>query len=209
MQKLTFIAVLMILAASTLASPPALVPRKSPEFTIYEPSGKTTMLSSFKGKVVVIEFLFIKSAHCLRVAKTMNKLNQELGPRGFQPVAIAFPAPGSDANGPLVTYMVDYFKLTYPVGYTDSEDVDKYLGRGKDDVLNIPQIVVIDRAGVIRAQSGGRPGNPKLENEDSLRTLVESLLSENRPPANRPTRAAPPATKKSTMTAPVLKFLAL
>ncbi len=175
MQKLTFIAVLMILAASTLASPPALVPRKSPEFTIYEPSGKTTML----------------------------------GPRGFQPVAIAFPAPGSDANGPLVTYMVDYFKLTYPVGYTDSENVDKYLGRGKDDVLNIPQIVVIDRAGVIRAQSGGRPGNPKLENEDSLRTLVESLLSENRPPASRPTRAAPPATKKSTMTAPVLKFLAL
>src|SRR5439155_5360544 len=100
----------LALAISALAMPP--VPRKSPEFTIVEPSGKQTLLSSFKGKVVVIEFLFIQSPHCLRVAQTMNKLQNELGPRGFQPVGIAF---GPDATGPMVTYLVDYLKLTYPV----------------------------------------------------------------------------------------------
>ncbi len=178
MQRMTSIIVLLALAGFAVALPSASVPRKSPEFTINEPSGRTTLLSSFKGKVVVIEFLFIKSAHCMRVAQTINKLQKELGPRGFQAIAVAFPAPGSDADGPLVGYMVDSFKLTYPAGYTNSENVDKYLGRQKNDVLNIPQVVVIDRAGMIRAQSGGRPGNPKLEDEDSLRILLDGLLKE-------------------------------
>ena len=196
MRRLASIVVLLVMAAGALAPPPALVPRKSPEFSINEPSGKTTLLSSFKGKVVVLEFLFIKSAHCLRVAQTMNKLQKDLGSRGFQPVAIAFPAPGSDANGPLVGYMADSLKLTYPVGYSNSQDVDKYLARGKSDVLNIPQVVVIDRAGMIRAQSGGRPGDPKLENEDSLRTLLDGLLSE-KPSPSGPLKAAPSTTKKT------------
>lgn len=168
----------LVVAASSLAAPSTPVPRKSPEFTIDEPSGKTTMLSSFKGKVVVIEFLFLKSPHCMRVAQTLNKLQKELGTQGFQAVAIAFPAPGSDANAPMVNSTVNYFQLTYPFGYTDVESVDRYLGRNKDEILNIPQVVVIDRAGMIRAQSGGRPGDRKLENEDSLRTLLEGLLKE-------------------------------
>jgi hypothetical protein len=107
---------------------------------------------------------------------TMNKLYSELGSRGFQPVGVAF-GPNADAAN---TYLVaQSFKLKFPVGYTNNEVVDSYLGRGKDDILNIPQVVVIDRAGMIRAQSGGRPGDPKLENEDSLRSLLDSLLKES------------------------------
>src|SRR5437660_3152180 len=65
MQTLTSIVVLLMVTATNLAAPPAPLPRKSPEFVINEPGGKTTMLSSFKGKVVVIEFLFLGSQHCL------------------------------------------------------------------------------------------------------------------------------------------------
>jgi len=169
------------------------VPRKSPEFTIVEPSGKQTLLSSFKGKVVVIEFLFIQSPHCLRVAQTMNKLQNELGPRGFQPVGIAF---GPDATGPMVTYLVDYLKLTYPVGYASSEQVDAYLDRHGHEILNVPQVVVIDRSGVIRALSGGKGGDPKLENEGSLRTLIDSLLKES-PPAGNTKKTTSPQRKTS------------
>lgn len=183
--KFTPIGLAFVLAASTLGIPSTTVPRKSPEFTINQPSGKTTLLSSYKGKVVMMEFLFLRSAKCLELAKTMNKLNQELGPRGFQPVAIAFPAPQSDANGPLVSYMVDYLKLTYPVGYTNKENVDRYLGRQQRDMLRIPQVVIIDRAGMIRAQTG--LDNPQLEDENSLRTLIDGLLKEG---------AAVPAAKK-------------
>jgi peroxiredoxin len=176
MRTLTSIIVLLMMTGTSLTAPPATVPRKSPEFAIIEPGGKTTMLSSFKGKVVVMEFLFLGSQHCMRVAGILNKLYRELGSRGLQPVGIAFGREADAANTYLSTQTL---KLTYPVGYAGADEVDSYLARGKDDILNIPQVVVIDRAGMIRAQSGPKPGDPKLENEDSLRTLLESLLKEN------------------------------
>ena len=176
--KLTAMAVLLALTAAALAAPSA--PRRSPELNIYEPSGKQTLqLSGFKGKVVVIEFLFLKSAHCLRVAQTLDKLHKELGPRGFQPIGIVF---GPD-SGSAVTSFSRYFKLTYPVGYSSADDVDRYLGRGKNEVLNVPQIVVIDRAGMIRTRNGSKY-DVALENEDSLRTLLDGLLKEKVPGGN-------------------------
>jgi thiol-disulfide isomerase/thioredoxin len=200
MQRLTSSIVLLTLLTFTVAASEAPVPRKSTDFTISEPSGKKVLLSSFKGKVVVIEFLFIRSQHCMRVAQTLNKLHAELGTRGFQPVGVVFDPPDSGAYDPntgaqLVTYMVDYFKITYPVGYAAKTDVDAYLGRTGTEVLNIPQVVVIDRAGMIRAQSGRRPGDPKLENEDSLRSLVNSLLKEN-PATESPVKSHPASATK-------------
>jgi len=165
-----------VFAVSTLGITSTTVPRKSPEFTIYQPSGKATLLSSYQGKVVMMEFFFLRSAKCLELAHIMNKLGQEFGSRGFQPVAIAFPAPQSDANGPLVSQMVESFKLTYPVGYTNKDNVDQYLGRQEKELLRIPQVVIIDRKGVIRAQTG--LGDPKLEDENSLRSLLDGLLKE-------------------------------
>ena len=77
--------------------------------------------------------------------------------------------------------MVDYLKLTYPLGYASKDDVDNYLGRNGNEILNIPQVVVIDRAGMIRATSGGRGGDPALEDENSLRNLILGLLMETPP----------------------------
>jgi hypothetical protein len=63
--------------------------------------------------------------------------------------------------------------------------VDSYLGRAGNEVLSIPQVVVIDRSGTIRATSGGRLGDPKLEDESYLRGLIDALLRENTPSAPR------------------------
>lgn len=180
-QKFTFLIPVLLMVSSQAAVSSAAIPRKSPEFIITEASGKQVLLSSFKGKVVMIEFLFLKSPKCLKLAWTMNKLAADLRGRGFQPVAVAFPAPGSDANGPLVGYMVDHFNLTYPVGYADRNQVDQYLSRGQGEVLRIPQVVIIDRRGVIRAQTGGRDGTTSLEDEDVLRKMLDSLLTEGVP----------------------------
>lgn len=181
MHKFTATCLAFLVLASKLGVPSTTVPRVSPEFIINQPSGRTTLLSSYKGKVVMMEFLFLRSEKCLNLARTMNKLNQELGSRGFQPVAIVFPAPQSDASPGLVSYMADYFKLTYPVGYTNKENVDQYLGRQEKEFLRIPQIVIIDRKGMIRAQTG--MDNPQLENENSLRALIDGLLNEGAPAA--------------------------
>jgi peroxiredoxin len=172
-----------ILAASALVAPAAPVPRQSPEFSIVQPGGQTLLLSSFRGKVVVMEFLFVKSEHCLRVVRTLNKLQGELGSRGFQPVGVVFDPPNASVDGrQLAAAMSDYFKLTFPVGYTSKENVDRFLERTQNEVLAIPQVIVIDRAGTIRAASGGRSGDLTLEDESSLRNLIAKLLDEARPP---------------------------
>ncbi len=179
MGNLTPLALFLALGVSALVAT-APVPRKSPEFTIVEPSGKQTLLSSFKGKVVVIEFLLTNCPRCRRVAQTITKLHRELGPRGFQPIGIAF---DNNISGAAVAEFVRSFKVSYPVGYTSSEKVDSYLGRSAAERLRVPQIVVIDRAGVIRAQS--RPqGESNLENENYLRNLIDSLLKESAPAGN-------------------------
>ena len=170
MQKLVSFAIFLALGASAIALLP--IPRRSPEFLIVEPSGKQTLLSSLKGKVVLIEFLMTNCPHCQRTSRTIARLHQELGPRGFQPIGIAF-EPKVTAR--MVTGFAQQFGVSYPVGYSSPEAVDSYLGRLLMERLMVPQIVVIDRQGVIRAQ-GGPKDDANLENEAYLRNLIDSLL---------------------------------
>src|SRR5580700_2015237 len=178
-RKLVAILCFMTVAGASLVAQ-ARLPRKSPEFTISEPSGAQMLLSSLKGKVVVMEFLFVGSPHCLRLAEMLNKLQGELGSRGFQAVAVAF---GPNADPAMVGHIAERLELKYPVGYTTSDDVDSYLGREANEKLKIPQMVVIDRKGAIRATTGtGVSSN--LEDESSLRNLADTLLKE--PTADNP-----------------------
>jgi hypothetical protein len=60
--------------------------------------------------------------------------------------------------------------------------VDSYLGRALSERFQVPQIVVIDRKGIVRAQS--RPVREvNLEDENYLRNLIGSLLKEAAPAA--------------------------
>jgi peroxiredoxin len=175
MRDIASLAILLALGFPAVAAPPVL--RDSPEFTIVDPSGNTTPLSSFKGQVVVIEFLLIQCPSCLRVAQTINKLYSEMGGRGFRPIGIAF---DNGISEPAVRSFVQLLKINYPVGYATSDQVDRYLGRAIMVRFQVPQVVVIDRAGVIRAQS--RPsGEANLTDESYLRNLVGELLDEGGP----------------------------
>lgn len=170
----------LLVAGAALATPEPDTLRRSPEFDISGPGQPHLMLSSLEGKVVVMEFLFVRSQHCLRIAQTLNKLNKELGSQGFQPVGIVFDPPtGSTAGPQILDFLRNYLSLTYPVGYASKEAVDAYLGRAPGQMLAIPQVVVIDRSGKIRATTGGRGGNLALEDESMLRVLVEQLLKES------------------------------
>ena len=173
MRKLVVLAVLVSFGVFPVYAT-APVPRKSPELLIVEPSGKQMRLSSQKGKVVLIEFLLTNCPHCLRVAQRIAKLQWDFGSRGFQTIGVAF---DSGVSGQKVTEFAKQFAVTYPIGYTSSEKVDSFLGRSGTERLRVPQIVVIDHNGIIRAQS--RPtGEKNLEDETYLRNLIDSLLKE-------------------------------
>jgi peroxiredoxin len=183
----SILASITLAASSLLAQAP--VPRKSPELSITEPSGDNLLLSSFKGKVVVMEFMFIGSAHCLDLAEMLNKLQADLGPRGFQAIAVAF---GQHADQAMVGHVEGRLHLTYPLAYATAADVDAYLGRQGTEKLKIPQMIVIDRKGFIRASTG--TANPTLEDEALIRVVLEPLLKEPPPSANA-THATPPPRK--------------
>jgi thiol-disulfide isomerase/thioredoxin len=154
------------------AIPP--LPRKSPEFTITDPSGKETLLSSFKGKVVVLAFVFTTCPHCQAFSMVLEKLQKELGPRGFQPVDVAW-NPGAQQ---LVPMFVRSLNLTFPVGYSSYDPVMDFMGFSVMDRPVVPLEVVIDRRGMIVAESPPS-GDANLQDETKLRRLVESLLTES------------------------------
>jgi peroxiredoxin len=190
MRYIASLATLLALGFPAVAAPPAL--RDSPEFTIVDPSSNKTPLSSFKGKVVVVEFLLIRCAGCLRMAQSINKLHGEMANRGFRPVGIVF---DDGVTEPVVRDLVQLLKLNYPVGYATSDQVDRYLGRSPMVRFQVPQVVVIDRAGMIRAQS--RPsGEADLTDENYLRNLVRELLEEGLPPGKSESSTVPPESSK-------------
>lgn len=189
-RNMASLAVVLALALPAIAAAP--VPRASPELTIVDSAGHAVSLSSFKGQVVVLEFLLVRCARCLRTAQTVNKLYGELAEAGFRPIGVAF----DDGIGePAIRGLAELLRIDYLVGYTTSDKVDSYLGRAMTERFQVPQVVVIDRAGVIRAQS--RPtGEVDLTDESHLRNLIRGLLDESAPPGNTEKMTYSPSTAR-------------
>lgn len=162
---------LSLISASVWAQPPT--PRKAPELTIVQPDGKQTLLSSYRGKVVALAFIFTTCPHCQAEVGVLSKLHNELGAKGFQPVAVAF----NDNAGILVNEFVETFHPNFPIGYAARQTVTDYLklSDSPNDRWNVPQIVLIDRRGTIVAQSAPL-GTVALQEEDSLRKRIVELL---------------------------------
>ena len=166
-------AAFLALSVTALTAAPPAMPRKSPEFTIMDPSGKQILISSFKGKVLVLPFMFTTCPHCQHEAQMLTKLQKDYGARGLQVLGTVF----NDANGPMATQFVNEFGIGFPVGWASRDSVISYLSIPIMDRWVVPQVAVIDRKGNIVAQSAST-GTPELQDETYLRTLVEKLLKE-------------------------------
>lgn len=153
------------------AQPPVI--RKAPDIVIPEPSGKKISVSSLKGKVVVVAFIYTTCSHCQDESRMLAKLYKELGPHGLEVVGLAF----NDNAAVLVPSFVQEFGVPYPVGAAASDTVMGYLGFSVMDRYVVPQVMVIDRKGNVRAQSPPQ-GDSNLQTEAYMRNLLTSLLKE-------------------------------
>jgi thiol-disulfide isomerase/thioredoxin len=184
---------LTVMAALTLAAAPAwsqktVLPRKAPEIAVKLPGGRDLLLSSLRGKVVVMEFMFTTCPHCQDASRLMSRLYTEYGPRGFQPIGVAF----NDMAMMLVPEFVAMFKVNYPVGVATRDQVLDFLTYTEQTRLMVPAMCFIDRKGMIRYQTpldsldeSGKPVD--YHSEANMRKLIETLLAERgTPPA--PTR---------------------
>jgi hypothetical protein len=118
----------------------------------------------------------------------LSKLNSELGPRGFQPIAAAI------NENPEVPRFIHDFRINFPVGAVARETVYSFLEHSMmRPALNMPQLVFIDRTGMIRAQYGGED-NFFENQEKNVREMILKLLAE--PGAKKPAVKVSELTKK-------------
>ena len=185
MRLLASAAAFLALTVAAIAGPP--VPRQSPAFTINDPSGKQILISSFKGKILVLPFMFTTCPHCQREAQMLTKLQKEFASRGVVMLGTVF----NDGTAALATQFVKEFNIGFPVGFSSRDSVTGYLGLSVMDRWVVPQIAIIDRKGNIVAQSLSG-GSPELQDEVYVRNFLEKLLKEGAAPAK--TSSAAPAT---------------
>lgn len=175
MKWITSITIAVCLSAAALAHPP--VPRPAATFQISEPSGRVLKLSEYRGKVVIVQFLYTTCPHCQAMAQMLTGLQKELGPNGLRVVGVAF-NDGVEANPGLVDQFVKATNAGFPVGSASRDSVLSYLGISVMERFVVPQVLIIDRRGTVRAQSDPL-GSPELQEPSSLRSIVDGLLKES------------------------------
>lgn len=190
MRRLAILTLALSLTSALWANDPP-VPRPAGEFAIFTTNNTQDLLTKYRGKVVMLMFIFTTCPHCQQLCQTVTRLNSEYGPRGIQPLAVAF----NDGAGNLVNDFVRTYRPNFPVGFAPRESVLDYLQYTSTQRLTVPQIVFIDRKGTIRAQT-------KIDNADrmgeepTLRKQIESLLAEGAISSAAKTSAAKKTTPK-------------
>jgi len=149
------------------------VPRPAPEYVIKLTTGQQILLSSYRGKVVALLFVMTTCPHCQTTCQLMSKFAREYGPRGFQPVAVAF----NDMSMMLLPDFIKQNRLDFPVGYDSREPVFNFIERSPTLRSYVPMLVFIDRNGTIRAQHLG-DDDFFTKQEPNFRAMIEKLLSE-------------------------------
>jgi peroxiredoxin len=167
-------------ARGLLAAPP--VPRPAQEITIETPEGKLSVPRAFRGKVVVMQFLYTTCTHCQATARMLSGLERDLGPRGFQVVGVAFNEEAQNSPEAIHRFVAAN-QVNFPVGAASREAVMKYLGISVVERFVVPQIMIVDRKGVIRAQSDFM-GTSELQDEAWLRRFISGLLEKPTIPRN-------------------------
>jgi hypothetical protein len=206
MRIATVTAILATALPAFAVMPP--VPRPAKELVVAEPSGKKTLLTSLKGKVVIAQFLYTTCPHCQHFSQVLTKINVDLGPKGLQPIGLAFDNPSGAPDGTpptpgMVTNYIQQFHVGFPVGVSSRDTVMSYLGISLMDRFVVPQIVVVDKKGVVRAQSefmgekanvnGSSVPYEQLQDEAFLRKFLGDLLKEGAAPATSAAAKKAPA----------------
>jgi thiol-disulfide isomerase/thioredoxin len=172
---------LVTTAAFTAAAAPP-VPRKAAEFVIQMPD-KQLLLSSYRGKIVVMAFMFTTCPHCQKMAGILAQVQKEYADKGVQVLGAAFD-PGAAAQ---VQKFIQVFGVNFPCGYSNPKAVMDF-----EQVTNppfVPDLIFIDKAGTIRSQyvpDGSDPAPEKfLSNpEVNIRAELDKMLKA-RPAAAR------------------------
>jgi len=132
------------LAAQT-ATQGARAGHAAPNFSRPSLDHRRIVLSSYRGKVVLLNFWATWCEPCLTEMPTFVEWQKQYGSGNFQVIGISM-----DDADPEVIATVSRLKLNYPVVMGD-----EYLGAAYGGVLGLPVTFLIDRHGKIQARYQG------------------------------------------------------
>jgi len=157
-----------------------LLHKPAPDFQLQDLDGKKVKLSDYTGKVVVLDFWATWCPPCRTELPHLQKIQEEFADQGVVVLGINTEPPEMAEK---VREFVKKEGLTFRIlqGTPDVSEAYKVTG--------IPETVIIDRKGILRAvHVGFGPGA-----EDELREDIRKVLAGKLLPASRPATA--PATQ--------------
>ena len=175
MRKMLALALLALPALTLSAAQPNAtgqhVPRKATEFAIQMPDGPQVLLSSFKGKVVVMAMMYTTCPHCQHSAQVLSKVNTEYAGKGVQVLGVTF----DNGAAQRVQQFNKMFGVNFPTGYSTEAVVRPFIGLAPDEPYFVPMLVFIDKAGMVRSQYIG--DEKFLSNQEvNIRAEIDKLL---------------------------------
>src|SRR5947209_15020854 len=163
------VAVLMVglLTAAALAKSFFRPGDPAPNFTLETLDGQTVSLAQYKGKVVVLG-LFHICEPCMEQGTELQKVHDAFQGKNVQVLGVNSAGNAKDkVKGFLNEFPV---KVTYPYMVDPKKETDKLFGGGRF----IPNVYVIDQAGLIRWQ---RVGTMEIGAAEVIKAEVEKLMA--------------------------------
>lgn len=151
---------------------------ESPGFTTDDAQGNRVDFTSFRGKLVVLNFWATWCPPCRLEMPAMERLYQEFQGKGLEVVAVNFME-----SAEKVRAFAEEQKLTYPMLLDSQAEIAESYG-----VMRLPETVLIGREGELIGKTIGY----KDWYKDDVRELVAALLGDDEVVRRTPAEAPPP-----------------
>lgn len=158
-----FIAIGLTCLETALAVPqePSIAGSPAPDWQLHDLIGKTVKSSSFRGKVVVLNFWATWCAPCRVEMPQFIELQKQYGDKGLALIGVSLDEQGSEA----VKKFVKQLGVNYPIVMGNQKVVEAYGG-----IVAVPTTFVIDRQGRVVSRHIGYDDKAIFEKE------IQSLL---------------------------------
>lgn len=190
MRKIFAIIASLPLAFCLFAQAPAApTPRKAGELVIHMTDGPDKLLSSYKGKMVVMAFMDTNCPHCQHMAGVLAKVQTEYAAKGVQVLGVTInPTAKHD-----VASFNKTFGVNFPCGYSAPEPVQHFLH--VESGYYYPMLAFVDRTGMLRSQVIYMGDNAEAE---TFLGAPEVNIRKEIAKYNKPIAAVPHKTTKTT-----------